>query len=63
MPLYLVIYDLFVCLKKKNKVQSLEQNYDEDYDQVKTKFMNEYDRANPITKDIALKEFFNFIKV
>lgn len=61
-PLYLLIFDLFVCCKKHNKVASKEQNYDADYDDIRTKFLTEYDRANPITKDLAFKEYFNFIK-
>jgi len=61
-PLYLVIYDLFVFCKRQNKVESKEQNYDVDYDDMRTKFMNEYDRANPITKDLAFKDYFSFIK-
>lgn len=61
-PLYLVIYDLFVYCRKHNKVESKEQNYDVDYDDMRTKFMNEYDRANPITKDLAFNDYFNFIK-
>ena len=60
-PIYLLIYDIIVCLQKKNKVQSKEQNYDEDYNRMRTLFSTEYDRANPITKSKALQEYFSFI--
>ena len=61
LPLYLLIYDLLGICRKANKVLSKEQNYDEDYDNIRTKFMNEYDRANPITKDQALKEYLHYM--
>ena len=61
LPLYLLIYDLLSICRKANKVLSKEQNYDEDYDNIRTKFMNEYDRANPITKDQALKEYLHYM--
>lgn len=62
MPPYLLIYDIVICFKRKNKVHSAEQNYDSDYDELRTRFMNEYDRANPITKDLAFKEYMLFLK-
>lgn len=61
-PLYLFIYDLLTYCRKSKQVHSKEQNYEVDYDEIRTKFTNEYDRSNPVTKDQALKEYFNFIK-
>ena len=62
LPLYLFIYDLLTYCRRSNKVGSKEQNYEIDYEEIRTKFMNEYDRANPITKDQAMKDYLHYIK-
>lgn len=59
-PLYLLLLNSFTSCFKGNKVT--EQNYMVDYDDLRTRFSNEYDRANPLTKDEALAEYFNFMK-
>lgn len=61
-PLHLLIYDVLVCTCKLKHSQMDEQHIDEDYDDMRTKFLNEYDRSNPVTKDQALAEYFQFIK-
>jgi ABC-type Na+ efflux pump permease subunit len=59
-PLYLLLLNSFKSCFKNTKIT--EQNYMVDYDELKTKFSNEYDRANPLTKDEALAEYFAFMK-
>lgn len=39
-----------------------EQNYTVDYDEIRIRFPNEFDRANPVTKEDALKEYFMFMQ-
>jgi hypothetical protein len=38
-----------------------EKNYRSDYNQFRTKFQTEYARANPITRNEAMHEYFNFL--
>lgn len=52
---------MIFCFKLEDK-EFKEQNYDTDYDDLRTKYQNEYDRANPLTKELALIEYFKFIK-
>lgn len=59
-PLYLLLLNSFKNCFTKGKVT--EQNFLVDYDELRTRFPNEYDRANPLTKDEALTEYFNFMK-
>ena len=59
-PLYLLLLNTAKDCVKENKKQ--EQNYMVDYDDIRMRFMTEYDRANPITKEYALKEYFAFMK-
>ena len=59
-PFYLLFLNTFKdCCNKHQRTQ--EQNYRIDYDEFRTRFSNEYDRANPITKEEGLKEYFNFM--
>jgi hypothetical protein len=62
MPLYLPLFDVIQRCRKSNRVLAREQNYDEEYDDIRTKFSNEYDRSNPVTKDGALKDYFSFMR-
>ena len=60
-PFYLLFLNTFKdCCNKDAKLQ--EQNYTVDYDEMRIKFTNEYDRANPITKEDALKDYFMFMQ-
>lgn len=59
-PLYLLLLNTAKDCVKENKTQ--EQNYMVDYDDIRMRFTSEYDRSNPITKDSALKEYFQFMK-
>jgi hypothetical protein len=38
-----------------------ERNMDKPYDDLRIKFITEYDRANPITSHKAMAEYFRFI--
>lgn len=60
-PLYLFFLDTFKDCAGENKAQ-IEKNYNIDYDEIRVFFLNEYDRANPITKEEALKEYMEFMK-
>ena len=60
-PFYLLFLNTFKdCCNKQGQTQ--EQNYTIDYDDFRIRFSNEFDRANPITKDDALIDYFNFMK-
>lgn len=60
-PLYLLFLNSAKsCFEKPRQVT--EQNYNVDYDELRIKFLNEYDRANPLTKAQALAEYFQFMK-
>jgi hypothetical protein len=59
-PLYLLLLNSFQSCFKNAK--TTEQNYMVDYDDLRMRFPNEYDRANPLTKDEALVEYFAFMK-
>jgi len=59
-PLYLVFLDTAKdCIKED---RTTEQNYNIDYNQMRMRFLNEYDRANPITKEDATKDYFQYLK-
>ena len=62
-PFYLFFVDSLkgCCTNAKDRAK-VEMNYNVDYDELRPKFPNEYDRANPITKEEALVEYFEFIK-
>lgn len=38
-----------------------EQNLKVDYDEMRLRFSNEYDRCNPITKSEAVNDYFKFM--
>lgn len=60
-PFYLFFLNTFKdCCNKDARTQ--EQNYTVDYDEIRMRFSNEYDRANPITKEEALKDYFMFMQ-
>ena len=60
-PFYLLFLNTFKdCCNKDAKAQ--EQNYVVDYDEIRIRFTNEYDRANPLTKEAALKDYFQFMQ-
>lgn len=47
----------------KKLCDSKEEDYlIHSYDEMRLQFPVEYDRANPITRDIAMKEYLEFIK-
>lgn len=59
-PLYLFFLNSTKeCFRSSNKV---EQNYNTDYDMIRSKFTNEYDRANPITKEQGQREYFEYMR-
>jgi hypothetical protein len=60
-PLYLFFLDTFKDCAGENKAQ-IEKNWNVDYDEIRVFFLNEYDRANPITKEEGLKEYMDFMK-
>ncbi len=61
-PVYLFVENTarewLCCLIKDRAVV----NYKDDYDDHRLKFENEYDRANPITKEQAREDYLEFIK-
>ena len=60
-PFYLLFLNTFKdCCNKAERTQ--EQNYTVDYDEFRIRFSNEFDRANPMTKEEALADYFNFMK-
>ena len=59
-PLYLFFMNTVKdCISTSN---AREINMDVDYDQMRIRFLNEYDRANPVTKEEALQEYFKFMR-
>lgn len=59
-PLYLLFLNTFKdCFNKKNVT---EINLTVDYDEMRVRFLNEYDRANPVTKEDAMAEYFKFMR-
>lgn len=61
-PIHLLIYDLSSIFTKAKKQVHNEQNYDKDYDILRTKFVNEYDRLNPVTKKQAKEAYLKYIE-
>lgn len=59
-PLYLLLINTAAELFKEKRAR--EQNLRVDYDDIRMRFSTEYDRTNPITKDEALIEYFQFIR-
>lgn len=62
LPIYTLIGNLFKSLSclASGEVKK-EKNYRSDYNQFRTKFQTEYARANPITRNEAMKEYFQFL--
>ena len=59
-PFYLFFLNTFKACFSKSDVA--EQHMLIDYDDMRIRFLNEYDRTNPLTKEEALHEYFDFIK-
>ena len=61
-PLYLFFIDTFKDCIKSDNVASMEKNFEVDYDEMRMFFLNEYDRANPITQEQGMADYMNYMK-
>lgn len=41
---------------------TVEKDLDENYENMRTRFLSEYDRSNPITHAKAMQEYFRFLE-